>query len=54
MNISGYDYKLRGIIYYGKNHYTSCIVSDNRDLWFHKGISTGRHTEYDGIMSDVN
>ena len=35
------SYKLQGIVYYGSNHYTSCIVSEDKSIWYHDGIQTG-------------
>ncbi|KAF8872999.1 hypothetical protein BD779DRAFT_1389752, partial [Infundibulicybe gibba] len=44
-------YKLRGIIYYGTNHFTARIISPLDRVWFHDGIVTGRAMEYEGTLS---
>ncbi|KIL56950.1 hypothetical protein M378DRAFT_61682, partial [Amanita muscaria Koide BX008] len=50
VNINGTDvqYKLRGIIYFGDNHFTSRIVSESGMTWFHDGIATGVSVIYEG------
>jgi len=47
------QYCLRGVIYYGSNHFTSRIISSTGQVWFHDGIVTGRSTEYEGTLEDV-
>ena len=47
------EYSLRGVIYYGSNHFTSYIVTSTGHVWFHDGIATGRSTEYEGMLEDV-
>jgi hypothetical protein len=39
--------KLQGVIYYGEQHYTSCVMI-NEQIWFHDGTSTGANMVYDG------
>jgi hypothetical protein len=34
-------YHLKGIVYYGDNHYTSCVISEDNSVWYHDGIQTG-------------
>jgi hypothetical protein len=46
-------YQLRGVIYYGSDHFTSRIISLTGQVWFHDGIITGRSTEYEGMLEDV-
>jgi hypothetical protein len=43
MSFKLYDkkYILRGIVYYGNNHYTSCIISEDNSVWYHDGMQTG-------------
>ena len=46
-------YKLRGIIYFGENHFTSRIISEMGQTWFHDGITTGQSVIYEGDVQDV-
>jgi hypothetical protein len=32
--------KLRGIVYHGRYHFTSHIVSTEQKVWYHDGITT--------------
>jgi hypothetical protein len=34
-------YNLKGVVYYGNNHYTSCIISEDNSVWYHDGMQTG-------------
>ena len=34
-------YHLYSIVYYGDNHYTSCVISEDNSVWYHDGIQTG-------------
>jgi hypothetical protein len=34
-------YTLKGIVYYGDNHYMSCVISEDNSVWYHDGIQTG-------------
>jgi hypothetical protein len=44
------SYNLRGVVYYGSNHYTSCIVSENKSVWYHDGIQTGKDMTFEGTL----
>jgi len=44
------SYSLRGVIYYGSNHYTSCIVSENKNVWYHDRIQTGKNMIFEGAL----
>lgn len=54
VNGSNFDYKLRGIIYYGSNHFTARVMTVTGQVWFHNGITTGASMEYDGMMSNLS
>ena len=41
---------LRGIVYHGENHFTSRIISQDGDMWFHDGMTTGTGCENDGHL----
>jgi len=41
-------YTLKGIVYYGDNHYTSYVISENTSIWYHDGIQTGKNMMFEG------
>ena len=41
-------YKLRGIIYYKDQHFTSRFITATGMIWFHDGILTGSSLIYEG------
>ncbi|KAI0026529.1 hypothetical protein K488DRAFT_66248, partial [Vararia minispora EC-137] len=47
-------YKLRGIIYYGGAHFTSCIINKSGQVFYHDGIETGRRCVYQGTLSTIH
>ena len=40
-------YKLRGVIYFSGQHFTSRIITGNGIVWFHDGLFTGRSLVYE-------
>ena len=46
-------YKLRGIIYFGQQHFTACVVNKNGQVFYHDGITTGRQCNYIGVFKDL-
>ncbi|KAF8811158.1 hypothetical protein BYT27DRAFT_7029664, partial [Phlegmacium glaucopus] len=47
-------YKLRGVMYHLDNHFTSRFISRSGCVWYHDGISTGRHMECEGNIGDIS
>jgi hypothetical protein len=45
---------LRGIIYLGAHHFTAHIVTPDRNVWYHDGISTGQSCLNEGYLSDFS
>jgi hypothetical protein len=43
---------LRGLVYGGGFHFTSRIISSNKDVWYHDGMVTKRKCVKDGHLSD--
>jgi len=41
--------QLKGMIYHGGFHLTSCIVSSDGSVWFNDGMTTGRQCKKMGI-----
>jgi hypothetical protein len=37
--------KVRGLIYHGNFHFTSCIIGTDGIVWYHDGITTGSTCE---------
>ena len=49
------SYSLRGILYYGGNHFTSRFISYDEIVWFHDGMTTNRKMEKEGKLdSNIN
>jgi hypothetical protein len=42
---------LRGIVYHGHDHFVSRIITPEGNMWFHDGISTGKHCINDGHLN---
>ena len=47
------QYKLKGIIYYGDNHFTSRIISDDCLVWYHDGMTTGSCLLHKGPLPTI-
>jgi hypothetical protein len=44
-------YNLKGIVYYGNNHYTSYIVSEDNTVWYHDvGTNMSRHMSFSMLV----
>jgi hypothetical protein len=41
-------YALRSVIYIGNHHFTTRIVKENGDVWYHDGIETGSTSSAEG------
>src|ERR1700727_962155 len=46
--------QLKGIVYHGYFHFTSCIVSSYGVVWFNDGITTGRQCKKDGDLETMS
>src|SRR6202044_194682 len=46
--------QLKGMIYHGDFHFTSCIVSSDGVVWFNNGITTGRQCKKDGDLGTMS
>ncbi|KAJ7026390.1 hypothetical protein C8F04DRAFT_966400 [Mycena alexandri] len=49
-----YRYNLAGVVYHGRNHFTSRIVKPNGKIWYHDGLLTGSKCVTDGLMSSFD
>ena len=45
--------QLRGIVYHGRYHFTSRIISSEQDIWFHDWINTGKMCPKDRIVVNL-
>ena len=45
--------QLRGLIYYGGNHFTSRLVTNKGKVWFHDRITTGNSVILQGHMRNI-
>ena len=43
-------YSLRGVFYYGMNHFTSRFISHEGTIWFHDGMTTNQKMEKEGML----
>jgi hypothetical protein len=39
---------IKGLIYHGDFHFTSCIIENDGSVWFHDGMTTGNSCENEG------
>jgi hypothetical protein len=39
---------VRGLIYHGDFHFTSCIIGADGNMWYHDGMVTGSNCENEG------
>ena len=46
-------YKLRGVMYYQDNHFTSRFISKSGRVWYHDGLLTGRQMVPEGCVGDT-
>ena len=46
-----YTYTMIGIVYYGDDHFTARIILEDKQIWFHDGITTGHNTIYEGSLA---
>jgi hypothetical protein len=53
IKFAGKSLCLRGVVYYGNHHYTSRIIDEDRNVWFHDGISTGSSSQSHGSAAKV-
>ena len=44
---------LKGIVYYGENHFTSRIISKDGKIWLNDGITTGGKSIEEGHLSTM-
>jgi hypothetical protein len=45
---------VRGLIYYGNFHFTSCIIGTDAIVWYHDGMTTGSNCENDGDFDKLS
>jgi hypothetical protein len=48
-----YLFKLKGVIYFSGNHFTSRIITQSGQIWFHDGIALQHSMRYEGLL-DTN
>ena len=46
--------QLKGMVYHRGFHFTSCIVSSDRAVWFNDGMTTGRQCKKDGDLDTMS
>jgi hypothetical protein len=45
-----YLFNLRGVIYFSQNHFTSRIITQSGQIWFHDGITLQHSMRYEGLL----
>lgn len=45
-------YRLKGVVYYASNHFTSRFFAANKNVWYHDGITTGKQTVHERTLHD--
>ena len=45
-----YLFKLKGVIYFSQNHFTSRIITRNGQIWFHDGMTLQHSMRYEGLL----
>jgi hypothetical protein len=51
-NLHDATYYLKGIIYHGRFHFNSHIITTDKKVWFHDGMSYGSNCIYEGNLSE--
>ena len=46
-----YLFKLKGVIYFSQNHFTSRVITQNGQIWFHDGITLQHSMRYEGLLN---
>ena len=54
VNGNSHLYQLRGVIYFGGQHFVARLVEQDTTIWFHDGIITGRNMIYEGQLESVD
>ena len=45
---------VRGLIYHGDFHFTSCIIGNDGIVWYHDGMTTGSSCENEGDFDKMS
>jgi len=45
---------VRGLIYHGNSHFTSCIIGTDGIVWYHDGMTTGSSCENEGDFDKLS
>jgi hypothetical protein len=46
-----YLFKLKGVIYFSQNHFTSRIITQSGQIWFHDGMTLQHSMRYEGLLN---
>ena len=52
ITLCGENYSLKGLIYLGSFHFTCRIIDKTGRVWYHDGIRTGKHCQFEGKLSE--
>ena len=45
-----YLFKIRGVIYFSQNHFTSHVITQSGQIWFHDGMTLQHSMRYEGLL----
>ena len=46
-----YLFKLKGVVYFSQNHFTSHIITQSGQIWFHDGMTLQHSMRYEGLLN---
>ena len=54
VNGTSHFYQLHWVIYFGGQHFVAHLIQQDKTVWYHDGIVTGRHMIYEGQFESVD
>jgi hypothetical protein len=54
VNGNSHLYQLRGVIYFGGQHFVARLIEQDTTVWYHDGVLTGRNMIYEGLLESVD
>ena len=54
VNGNSHLYQLRGVIYFGGQHFVARLIEQDTTVWYHDGMVTGQNMIYEGQLESVD
>jgi PIF1-like helicase len=54
VNGNSHLYQIRGVIYFGGQHFVARLIEQDTAVWYHDGIVTGKNMIYEGQLESVD